>query len=187
MRSMQRENGGSQRRKALDSARMPGIITPCMYRLITIIALVVTLLSGCSLGGLFQDAILSIKGKFPTKAIVLQTSAGEIKITAEIADSAKERMQGYMKRKRIDADSGMLFVFEKEVRQRFWMKDTKLSLDLVFFNKDKRVADIIENMEPCAIPVCSLYTSVVPAIYGLEVPAGFVKEKKIKIGDLLVY
>lgn len=158
-----------------------------MYKKIIIIALTVTMLSGCSIGGLFQDAVLSIKGKFPTKDIVLQTSDGEIKLTAEIADSSKKRTQGYMKRKKIDANSGMLFIFEKEVRQKFWMKDTKLSLDLVFFNKDKKVVDIIESMEPCTIAVCPLYTSVVPAIYGLEIPAGFVEEKKIKIGDLLVY
>lgn len=156
-------------------------------KFIIIVVLITVLAGGCSLGDMFQGAILSLKGKFPAKEIKLKTFDAEISLTAEIADSPSERQKGYMKRKKIDADSGMLFVFEKEIQRKFWMKDTELPLDLVFFNKDKKVVDIIENMEPCIIPVCPLYTSVVPAMYGLEAPAGFVKEKRIKIGDLLVY
>src|SRR3989344_7880186 len=55
----------------------------------------------------------------------------------EIADENAERMKGLMNRTSMDADRGMLFIWEEEEIYSFWMKDTLIPLDMIWLNKDK--------------------------------------------------
>ncbi len=93
-------------------------------------------------------------------------------ITVEIADSPEEREQGLMFRESLCSTCGMLFIFPEENIQTFWMKNTKIPLDMIFISKDFRIVDITQA-EPCTKDPCVRYTSQDQALYVLEVPQGF--------------
>lgn len=158
-----------------------------MRRLILISILSVFILSGCAAGDIWYDISMKFSGgKLPEQKIVLQTAVGEVELTIEIADSSKEREKGLMEREKLEAGRGMLFVFEDEAPRAFWMKNTKIPLDVIFFSAKKEVVNFVEWMDPCKTAQCQSYSSGAPAMYALEVPAGFIKEKLVKIGDKLI-
>lgn len=107
---------------------------------------------------------------------------GKIKLTVEIADTDEKRAQGLMNRKKLEADSGMLFIFPDERPRGFWMKNTFVPLSIGYFDKSMRLKKIID-MEPqpgVADFDLTVYSSEFPAQYALEMPKGWFKEKKIK-------
>lgn len=106
-------------------------------------------------------------------------------IYVEIADNPFEQSKGLMYRNNLDWNSGMLFVFDNERVQSFWMKNTLIPLDMIFIDKNHRIVDIKENTQPCKIQNCPSYISKQPAKYVLEVNAGYAKENYINIGDTL--
>ncbi|MBI2639182.1 DUF192 domain-containing protein [Candidatus Peregrinibacteria bacterium] len=157
-----------------------------MKRLFIISILAVFLLSGCkfSFGNMFFDVMLKVRGgKFSTKKITLETDKEQIQLTAEVADSERERERGYMEREKVEEGKGMLFIFEDEAPRNFWMKNTLIPLDILYLNNQKEVVTIVENMEPCKVSQCPSYSSRQPAMYALELPAGFVKAHGVMVGD----
>lgn len=118
--------------------------------------------------------------------LLLLSSGNEVPIKAEIADSEEERRLGLMNRTELADGKGMWFIFEDSSPRSFWMKNTLIPLDIIFFNSEKEVVKIIENMLPCKEDPCPSYSSVAPAMYALELPAGFVQEYSIKPGDRIV-
>lgn len=141
------------------------------------------LLTSCSVGQFYQDAVFKLDGKFATKQLSFTTGSEIVKLTVEVADNARKRQQGLMKRDKLEAGKGMWFIFQGEAPRIFWMKNTLIPLDLMFFNNKHEVVSVVENMTPCKTSFCPSYSSVVPAMYALEVPAGFVEEKNVKVGD----
>jgi len=104
------------------------------------------------------------------------------KIDIEIAENDDERMQGLMYRKSMDDDKGMLFIFETEEPQSFWMKNTIMSLDIMYVNSKKEIVKIFKSTIPFSeksIP------SGAPAKYVVEVAAGFTDRYKISEGDIV--
>ena len=70
-------------------------------------------------------------------------------ITVEVADTPEERSKGLSGREHLEEKRGMLFVFEQESRSHcFWMKDTTISLDIVWLDKDKKVVDVRSRTQP---------------------------------------
>ncbi len=69
-----------------------------------------------------------------------------ITIQAEVADEPDERALGLMNRKEIDKNKGMLFVYSNPSAPQFWMKNTLVSLDILFSNADGRIIKIFENV-----------------------------------------
>ncbi|MBK8380494.1 MAG: DUF192 domain-containing protein [Ignavibacteria bacterium] len=63
------------------------------------------------------------------------------KVDIEIAENDDERMQGLMYRKSMDDNKAMLFIFEKEEPQSFWMKNTIMSLDIIYVNGKRNCED----------------------------------------------
>lgn len=158
-----------------------------MKRSISLLLITITVLSGCA----FTDFLKSAKNKFidsklPTQEIVLETDNEKIQLNVEIADSTEERAKGLMEREKLPDGQGMLFVFTEEGQRVFWMKNTLIPLDLVFFNKDKEIVSVVQEMEPCKTAECPRYESGAPAMYALELPAGFVAKHKIALGDKLI-
>lgn len=123
--------------------------------------------------------------KLSAQKLFLQTSKGKINLTVEVADDSIERSRGLMNRDRLDSGKGMWFVFEDEAPRTFWMKNTKIPLDAIFFNGEKKAVSLAENMQPCfpKTAKCPLYRSYKPAAFTLEVPAGFIKENGVAVGD----
>ncbi len=105
----------------------------------------------------------------------------------EIADSAEERSQGLMFRENIDKGDGMLFIFEKEDKYGFWMKNMKFPIDILWINENKSVVYMHKNTPPCPENVCF---SIIPdkdAKYVLELNKGVIDELNINLGDGVVF
>ena len=93
-----------------------------------------------------------------------------VSIAIEIADTDSARARGLMQRTSLPDRSGMLFVFEREEPQGFWMANTPLSLDLAFVNADSQIVHVAKYTRPLSD---DLIPSEAPALYVVEVPAGF--------------
>jgi hypothetical protein len=103
-----------------------------------------------------------------------------IKIDIEIAENDYERQLGLMNRESMEEMQGMLFIFPEERFQSFWMMNTLFSLDILFINSQKEIVTIHKNTKPLSE---QSYPSSEPAIYVLEVNAGFCERHNVKLGD----
>ncbi len=93
-----------------------------------------------------------------------------VTIDIEIAESDSARSRGLMQRPSLPDKSGMLFLFEREAMQTFYMANTPLALDLLFVDSDSVVIDIDKYNRPFT---SDYIRSDAPAQYVIEVPAGF--------------
>jgi len=104
-------------------------------------------------------------------------------IRAEIADRPETRQRGLMFRDRLPAGSGMLFIFPQAEPYRFWMKNCKFPLDILWLNAQKEIVYISANTSPCLSDPCPQYGPTQDrALYVLEVAAGFVKKTRLQRG-----
>ncbi len=104
-------------------------------------------------------------------------------IQAEIADSQDKRQLGLMNRENLPDDKGMLFLFDKEGRYHFWMKDMMFPLDIIWISRDKTIVDINTDVLPCPEQPCEYLCPKIRAQYVLEVNSGFAGKNQFKIGD----
>jgi uncharacterized membrane protein (UPF0127 family) len=93
-------------------------------------------------------------------------------IAIEIADTPEAQMKGLMGRNTLDDSSGMLFVFEHPEPQKFWMKNTRVPLDIIFVGGDGCIVNIVESATPLSN---QRYRSKGSVKYVVEVRAGFAK------------
>ena len=107
-------------------------------------------------------------------------------IEVELATTKKQRATGLMFRDYLAPDKGMLFVFEEETIQKVWMKDTLISLDIVFVSSEGEIVSIIKGLQPCTKKTCDIYDSTKSAKYMLEINAGVVDCNNIGIGQMLI-
>lgn len=98
----------------------------------------------------------------------------------EIADTPQKREKGLMHRRSMGDNQSMLFIFDKEERQSFWMKDTHIALDILFVNEAKTVVHMAENCQPYSLKSIPSFEY---ALYVFEANAGFVKKNDVKVGD----
>jgi len=104
--------------------------------------------------------------------------------SVEIADNSEEMSRGLMFREKMDADKGMLFIFEKEGEYPFWMKNTLIPLDIIWINENKEVVLITENAQPCQKDhFCPSFKPSETAKYVLEINGGISEKIGLKIGD----
>ncbi|UCE43253.1 MAG: DUF192 domain-containing protein [Candidatus Aminicenantes bacterium] len=90
-----------------------------------------------------------------------------------------------MYRKNMGFDQGMLFIFDEEGFHSFWMKNMIISLDFIWLDKEKRIVHFEQDVLPCKQEPCPTYTSKVPALFVLELIAGSVEKRKLKMFDRL--
>jgi len=102
---------------------------------------------------------------------------------AEIADTPEKHSRGLMFRQKIKDNYAMLFVFKEEDYRSFWMKNTRISLDILFLNRERQIVDMALSVPPCTGDPCPGYDSKLPARYVLEINGGLAKKMKLKIGD----
>ncbi len=106
-----------------------------------------------------------------------------VKIPVEVAADAATQQKGLSGRVSLDAQSGMLFIFDKSAIYTFWMPDMNFPIDIIWIN-DNKVIDISANVSNDFDPQNpDFYEPVEPAQYILEVNAGFSEKENIKIGD----
>lgn len=111
----------------------------------------------------------------------------DTEIQVEVAKTNEERARGLSNRTKLDENSGMVFVFSKKSKLVFWMKDTKIPLDIIWIN-DNIIIGIDKNVKPEPNVIDSKLTKY-PAPddinYVLEVNAGFSDKFGIKLGQSL--
>lgn len=129
------------------------------------------LISACATAG--GDPWVELKGK---------------RFTVELADDDAERSRGLMFRDELAADHGMLFIHDEEAPQSYWMKNTKIPLDILFFDHSRKLVSAQERVPPCSLGNgCPPFRSEVPALYILELNAGMAESLGVKAGDELIF
>lgn len=118
----------------------------------------------------------------PLEPLEISTRNGVQFFSVEIARTPEEKATGLMYRKELPDGRGMLFDFGNERTIEMWMKNTFISLDMIFISADGRVTHIAENTEPHSLKIVS---SRGPALAVLEVIAGTAKRYGIARGDLI--
>lgn len=103
----------------------------------------------------------------------------------ELAKTQSQRDRGLMHRKELDKDKGMLFIFDKEGVYPFWMKNTLISLDIIWLDSTGKVVFISQNTTPCKSIICPSIIPSANAKYVLEINAGICQEIGLKLGDLM--
>ena len=81
-------------------------------------------------------------------------------------------------------NNGMLFLMETEEPQTFWMKNTIISLDIIYVDSNKRIVSISRNCKPYSL---DQIPSAKPALYVVEVIAGYTAKYGIKTGDMISF
>ena len=107
----------------------------------------------------------------------------EKEIIAEVATTAEEKATGLMYRDKLDENVGMLFIFDNDVKDPFWMKNCKIDLDMIYIDSDYKIVNIIESAKPCIKDPCPLYGGSVTYRYVVEVNGGWTLDNNIQIGD----
>lgn len=111
--------------------------------------------------------------------LVIDTGDEEVTIKIEVADNVVERSRGLMFRDRLPVGQGMLFVFQEEDMQSFWMKNTPQPLDIIYIEADGNIISIHDAKALDETPI----PSTGPAKFVLELAAGEAKRLGIDPGE----
>lgn len=114
-----------------------------------------------------------------TKLAII-SNTGRHYFTVEVADNDVERAKGLMARKILSPDAGMLFVFSEPVQVSFWMKNTVISLDMIFISENGEIVGITKDVPPLSLdhrPAPS------PVLAVLEIAGGRADDLGIAVGD----
>jgi len=122
----------------------------------------------------FSSSTISIYFENPNKSF-------SRKFSLEVADTPETTAKGLMFRKKLDPEAGMIFVSAAEKKQTFWMKNTYISLDMIFLDSGLKVVGILPN-----VPILNeeRRESDKPAKYVIELNAGTGKKFGIEVGSI---
>jgi len=113
-----------------------------------------------------------------------ETNKELFKIDLEIASTDEERTRGLMFRPEMAENQGMIFLFYKDEIQSFYMRNTVISLDIIYVNSKKEIVDIYKNtntLDDTSLP------SKAPAMYVVEINAGLCDKYGINEGDMIYF
>ncbi|HQZ32663.1 MAG TPA: DUF192 domain-containing protein [Arenimonas sp.] len=140
------------------------------FRLALTTFLLLAPLLGCASGG---PAWVELKGQ---------------RFAVEVADDGPERSRGLMYRDELADGTGMLFLHDIEEPLAYWMKNTRIPLDIFYFDSRRRLVSVSRGVPPCSLgDRCPPYPSTGPALYVLELNAGEASRLGVAAGDELVF
>ncbi len=105
----------------------------------------------------------------------------QISVSAEIAVTHEQKSFGFMKRKNIPEGTGMFFLYDRDEKLYFWMKDTPIPLSIAFIDSNGVIKEI-KDMKPYSLQTVESTLSV---RYAFEVPRGMFKRLNLNVGDSL--
>ena len=122
--------------------------------------------------------IFLVAKKADNQAVELYNSSGQkiASFKVEVAKTPEQQQKGLMGRKMLAEDKGMLFIFEDDRPRSFWMKNTLIPLDIIYFDKNKKVVSIVNSTQPCQKDPCQSYPSEKPAQFVLEIAGGLAEK-----------
>jgi uncharacterized membrane protein (UPF0127 family) len=104
----------------------------------------------------------------------------------EVAANDAERARGLMFRDALPAGHGMLFIHEREEPQAYWMKNTRIPLDILYFDNARKLVSQQRDVPPCSLgDACPPYPSDAPARFVLELNAGEAARLRLDEGSEL--
>jgi uncharacterized protein len=112
----------------------------------------------------------------------IDTEGRQVQVAVEIAETPVQQQLGLMHRESLADEAGMVFLFAKETRGGFWMKNTLIPLSIAFFDANGRILRILD-MEPCEADPCQVYDPKVAYRGALEVNQGAFDEWGVAEGD----
>jgi uncharacterized membrane protein (UPF0127 family) len=120
--------------------------------------------------------------------VTIMTPAGTT-ITAELADTTVKRARGLMFRESLPKHHGMIFAFAEAQAWTFWMKNTRMALDLIWLDDKKTIVHIEKQVPVCTKTddTCPQYQPNYPANYVLELAGGEADELKLQRGVKLQF
>ena len=105
-------------------------------------------------------------------------------VEIEIAETDQRRTQGMMYRTSMSYDKAMLFIMEYERKQSFWMRNTKMSLDIIYVNSNMEIVTVYKHTQPYSV---SPIPSFKKAKYVVETAAGFCDKFGIEEGNSIEF
>src|SRR5262245_41724873 len=126
---------------------------------------------------LVLSAAAAFAADLPRDVVMVETSSSQYRFEVEVADDSTERSEGLMFRESLADNAGMLFMYQETRPVDFWMKNTPLSLDIVFVREDGTIARIAENTTPMSQ---DLIPSGEPVRAVLEVKAGTMRQLGVR-------
>lgn len=127
-----------------------------------------------------NDAV-AFRGPIP---ITVSTGLGRYVFSTEVAYENAERARGMMFRESLEPDQGMLFVANADSVESFYMRNTCVSLDLVWVSADFRVVGVTADAVPFDE---SPILAPEPVRYVFEIPGGRAAEIGLQAGDVLMF
>lgn len=134
----------------------------------------------CACALLFVALANAQAQELPTVELEIKTRSGTHTFTAEVASTNETRAKGLMFREKMAPDRGMLFTYNTPRNITMWMKNTPLSLDMIFIRSNGEVATIAPNTVPFSLDYISSGEDV---SYVLEVIAGTAERIGLEPGD----
>lgn len=109
---------------------------------------------------------------------------GDTTVLVDVANTGALRQQGLSGRQSLAWGSGMLFIFPQAGDWGFWMKDMLFSIDIIWADEAGIITTVLPNVSPTTYP--QAFHPKAPALYVLEVPAGYAAAQGIGVGQKIV-
>jgi uncharacterized membrane protein (UPF0127 family) len=120
--------------------------------------------------------------RFARGTVTIATGVRNVTVKVEIAETDAQRAQGLMFRSSLARNAGMVFLFPRDSRGGFWMKNTHIPLSIAFADRRGRILKILD-MAPCHAEPCPVYDPRVAYRRALEVNKGAFKRWGVRRGD----
>lgn len=131
-----------------------------------------------------KQTIVNFKKEGDLTIHKIATDSSTIDLEIEIADTEYDTQTGLMYRDSMDDNQGMLFVFEDITPRSFYMKNTRMPLDIIYANENGIIVSFQKNAQPFSE---ESLPSILPAQYVLEINSGLSDKWNLKEGDSLAY
>jgi uncharacterized membrane protein (UPF0127 family) len=126
-------------------------------------------------------AVIAVSACQAQPQVTIVTRDGrEIAFVVEVADTPARREMGLQYRRDLAQNHGMIFLFPEEEQLSFWMKNTPISLDMIFINANRRIVGIVENTTPFSLESRSVNAR---SQYVLEINGGLARRYGVTAGD----